>query len=448
MEEEGEDAHPGPLWRDAILESIADGVFTVDEEWRITYFNRAAEEITGVDRGAALGRRCHEVFKADNCERNCCLRRTLESGEPATGKTAHIVRSDGERLRISISTAVLRDRAGRIAGGVETFRSLRVVEALRKRLDRRFSFADIITKNKGMHELLGIVPRLAESDASVLLVGESGTGKELFARAIHSSSRRRLEPWIAVNCAALPDTLLESELFGHLAGAFTDARSDRPGRFALADGGTIFLDEIGDVSPALQVRLLRVLQEKTIEPLGGTEPRKVDVRVIAATHTDLEELVHQGKFRIDLFYRLDVIKLTIPPLRERREDIPLLVEHFIDHFNDAQGKQISHIDPPALALLMRHPFEGNVRELKNVVEHAFVLCTGEILRVEHLPEHLQEEAERGAVRPEGALRRAEAEVIREALTRLDFNRAAVARELGMHKTTLWRKMKKLGIEAP
>jgi PAS domain S-box-containing protein len=436
-----------PMWRDAILNSIADGVFTVDRDWRITYFNRAAEEITGIKKADALGRYCFEVFKASICEDGCCLRQTLESGESNVHQAAYVVRHDGRQIPISISTAVLRDRWGRIVGGVETFRNLSDVEALRKELKQRFTFADIVSKNARMHEIFAILPQIAISNATVLLEGESGTGKELFARAIHALSNRGKGPLVALNCAALPDTLLESELFGHVAGAFTDARKDRPGRFTLASGGTIFLDEIGDISPALQVRLLRVLQEKTIEPLGGTQTQTVDVRVIAATNRSLTDLISEGKFRQDLYYRLNVVSVRIPPLRERREDIPLLVEHFIEHFNRLQGKEVSHLDSRALGILMRHPFPGNVRELLNVVEHAFVLCPGGVLLVEHLPEYLQPQ---GVPSPDGSaktLDHVEAELIREALSRNGFNRIATARELGVHKTTLWRKMKKLGIEA-
>jgi transcriptional regulator with PAS, ATPase and Fis domain len=281
----------------------------------------------------------------------------------------------------------------------------------------------------------------------VLIEGESGTGKELFARAIHDLSHRREGPLVTVNCAALPDTLLESELFGHKAGAFTGADADRPGRFSRADTGTIFLDEIGDVSPALQVRLLRVLQEKTFEPLGSTETEKVDVRVIAATNQNLKKLVSEGTFREDLFYRVNVVSLSIPPLRKRREDIPLLVEHFIAHFNRLQGKEVANAAPETLNILMNHKFPGNVRELMNVIEHAFVLCPGGVLLPEHLPDPLRPKGPRKSKASPLSLADLEAEMIREALLQNNHNRAATARQLGIHKTTLWRKMRKLGIES-
>ncbi len=443
MTEKKKASRPYLYGRDIILDSIADGVFTVDDDWKITYFNQAAEKITGVERGEAIGRHCFEVFRANICEDGCRLRQSIETGEPTVNQAAYIVRGDGKRIPISISTAVLKDENGVITGGVETFRDLSVIETLRKELKRRYNFHDIISKNKKMLELFEILPQVALSDSGVLIEGESGTGKELLARAIHELSRRAKGPLVSVNCAALPDSLLESELFGHVAGAFTDAKKDRPGRFALADGGTLFLDEIGDISPAMQVRLLRVLQEKTFEPLGGTVTRKVDVRVVAASNRSLVELVEKGSFRKDLFYRVNIVALSIPPLRKRREDIPLLVEHFIERFNRLRGKEVTHISAEALQLLMRHPFEGNVRELANVIEHAFVLCPGGILMPEHLPERLRDHKRSGP--PAGSLQEIETQQIRAALERNGNNRALTAAELGIHKTTLWRKMKKLGL---
>ena len=280
-----------------ILDSIADGVFTVDPEWKITAFNRAAEQITGIPRSEAVGRLCAEVFRANICEADCALRYTLETGRPVVNRAVYIVNSDGERVPISISTALLKDGRGKVIGGVETFRDLSVVEELRKELDGRRGFEDIVGKSHAMQRVFDVIPEIAASDCTVLVEGESGTGKELVARAIHNLSPRREKPLVTVNCGALPDTLLASELFGYVAGAFTDARKDKPGRFTRAEGGTIFLDEIGDISPALQVQLLRVLQEKEYEPLGATGPRKADVRVIAATHQDLDELVQAGRFR-------------------------------------------------------------------------------------------------------------------------------------------------------
>ena len=280
--------------RDVILDSINEGVFTVGPDWRITAFNRAAERITGVSRRQAIGRSCSEVFHADICEKDCVLKRTFTTGEPIVNATAGIINNRGQRVPIRIGTAILKNSAGGVIGGVETFQDLSQVEELQKELLNRHSFEDIIGRSPAMMRLFEVVPQIAESNSTVLIEGPSGTGKELFAKAIHNQSPRRKKRFLAINCAALPDTLLESELFGHKAGAFTDAKREKVGRFVLANGGTLFLDEIGDISPAMQVRLLRVLQERQVEPLGALEAVPVDVRVITATHQDLAA-THPGR---------------------------------------------------------------------------------------------------------------------------------------------------------
>jgi len=300
-----------------------------------------------------------------------------------------------------------------------------------------------------MKPIFELLPVLAASDATVLIHGETGTGKELLARAIHALSPRKQKPFVAVHCGALPDTLLESELFGYVKGAFTGAVRDKPGRFALAEGGTLFLDEIGDISPALQVRLLRVLQDKTYEPLGGTETRRANVRIIAATHRDLRQRVAEGLFREDLYYRLSVVPVTLPPLRERREDIPLLVQHFIERLNRRMGRSITGVSSDAMALLMAHDYPGNVRELENLMERAFVLCSGTEIERRHLPPELAGilSSSSSSAGPSFAVqkRSAEAMAIQTALQRTNFNRAAAARLLGIHKSTLFRKIKALGL---
>ncbi|MEN6475084.1 MAG: sigma 54-interacting transcriptional regulator [Syntrophaceae bacterium] len=431
----------------AILESISDGVFTVDAAWRITSFNRAAEEITGIPRREAIGRPCSEVFRASMCETECALRRTMETGAPVINHSAFIVDGQGHRIPVSVSTALLKDESGRVMGGAETFRDLSVVEELKRELEGRFQMGDLLSRSPLMRRIFDILPQVASSGSTVLLLGETGTGKELLARAIHGMSHRAEQPFIAVNCGALPDTLLESELFGYKAGAFTGANKDKPGRFALAEGGTIFLDEIGEVSPALQVRLLRVLQERTYEPLGATKPLKADARVIVASNRDLAQLVKKGAFREDLFYRINVVKLVLPPLRKRREDIPLLVEHFIERFNRTQGKRITGVSTEVMAFLMAHDWPGNVRELENLIEHAFVLCDKGRIELKSLPEdiiaHAPLTSTRGGM--SDTRRSVEAHAIREALQRSHGNRRAAARELGIHKSTLFRKLKSLGI---
>jgi PAS domain S-box-containing protein len=442
---------PGPLSpTEAILESISDGVFTVNLEWRVTSFNRAAEEITDIPRGEAIGRLCSEVFRSSMCEAECALRRTLKTGKPVIGKSGYIINAEGERIPVSVSTAVLRDADGHIIGGAETFRDLSEVEVLRQELEGRFRVGDLVSRNLLMQKLFEILPAVAASPSTVLLLGETGTGKELLARTIHSLSPRRKGPFVAVNCGALPDTLLESELFGYKAGAFTGATRDKPGRFALAKRGTLFLDEIGDVSPALQVRLLRVLQERTYEPLGADRSETADVRIIVATNKDPAEQMRTGAFREDLYYRLNVVRMELPPLRRRKEDIPLLVNQFIVRFNRLQEKTIKGIMAEALSLLMAHDWPGNVRELENVIERTFILCNTGFIGIEHLPEELT--AHGTSQQLDSSMRTTrellEAQAISSALERNADNRLAAARELGIHKSTLFRKMKKLGIPLP
>ncbi len=436
-------------YADIIFDSIADGVFTVDRNWRITSFNRAAESITGVPREEALGKPCWEVFRTNVCETACVLGHTMKTGKSIVNQPVNILRSDGRRIPISVSSALLKDKKGNVIGGVETFRDLSIVEELRKKLRERHSFQDIISRNHKMQKIFEILPQVAESESNVLIEGAPGTGKELVARAIHELSPRKGKPFITVNSGALPDTLLESELFGYKKGAFTGAGKDKPGRFALAEKGTLFLDEIGDVSPALQVRLLRVLQEKTYEPLGGIETVKADVRIITATNHELTKEISEGRFREDLYYRINVVKLFLPPLRERKEDIPLLVEHFIKQFNAVKAREISGTDDKAMGVFMRYEWPGNIRELENTIEHAFILCSEGLIGLEHLPDRFQAMAERQKPPAQGlTLKQIEANAVYNALERNNWKRTAAARELGIDKNTLRRKIKRLELEVP
>ena len=432
-----------------ILNSIADGVFTTDSDGRITFFNKAAEQITGFSSREALGHFCFDIFRADICQSRCALKETIRTKKEIINLPVTILNKEGKKVPISISTAVLRNERGKIIGGVETFRDLSAIEELKKELFQTYTLGDIISKSHQIHEIFKILPNVADTDSTVLIQGASGTGKELFAKAIHNLSPRKGKPFVSVNCGALPDPLLESELFGYVKGAFTDAKKDKPGRFALAHGGTIFLDEVGDMSPSLQVKLLRVLQDKEYEPLGAVSPRKTDVRIIAATNKDLSMLVNRERFRDDLFYRLNVIKIELPPLAERKEDIPLLAEAFVKKFNAKTGKQISGITDEALRYLLNYDYPGNVRELENIIERAFVLCRGNRIDEDCLPREIlhdqHETSAQAGFKDEPPLHRAEAETIEKILRKYNGNRLMAAHELGINRSTLWRKMKKYGL---
>jgi PAS domain S-box-containing protein len=428
-----------------ILDSISEGVFTVDLHYRITSFNKAAEQITGIPRSQALGRFCFEVLRADVCETGCVIRRTIATQQALRGVPVHIYTNDKRLIPICVNTALLKDADNRVIGGVENFMDMSAIQELQKALQKTHTFEDIVSKNPKMHRIFGLLPQVAESGSTVLIQGDSGTGKELVARAIHNQSPRRKGPFIAVNCGALPDALIESELFGYMAGAFTDARRDKPGRFTMAQNGTIFLDEIGDITPAVQVRLLRVLQQQTYEPLGSSRSMSTNARVIAATHRDLNGLVQQGAFRDDLFYRINVFKIALPRLADRQDDIPLLVEFFIDRFNRRKGRSVKGLSREAINALLHYRWPGNVRELENAIEHAFVLCADDIIRIEDLPDHLIPVS---TVPAAGAtLKDIERAAIVQTLRRHRGGKMATARELGIDKNTLRRKMIRLGLVA-
>lgn len=472
-----------------ILDGITEGVFTVDADFRLTFMNAAAEAITGIDRDKSIGQKCYSVLRGSICQSGCPLRKSIETGEAQRDIKVEILNAAMETVPISVSTAALRDRHGQMLGGVEIFRDLTELETLRSELKGRLVFHDMVGTSPAMKEIFRLLPDVAETDASVTIEGESGTGKELIAQAIHDLSPRNGHEFVRVNCGALPDTLLESELFGHVKGAFTDARRDKLGRFQLAHEGTLFLDEVGDLSSAFQVKLLRALQEGEVTPLGSTETLRVDVRVLSATNRDLALLVREGSFREDLFYRLRVMPIFVPPLRERREDIVPLIEHIVPRLAARTGKRIGSVEPEALSALHDYNYPGNVRELINILERAFVLCRSDSIARSHLPEevlrssppfssargHTLKPSERRVtaylapnstdpstptsqqVTADAPSEIAPADTppiddepreirrLRQALDAHRWHRSATAEALGISRSTLWRLMKQYGL---
>ena len=440
---------------EAIFNSVADGIVAVDLSLRISNLNLAAQEILGYVRQEVVGESCLEILGLAEEDELACI---LQERRQVDGESVRIRDGRGREHRLVISTRVLRDADGTEQGLVAILRDVTELEALRGRQERK-GFGGMIGRNHLMQGIYQLIEDLSDSDATILILGESGTGKERVAEAIHHHSLRADGPFVKVNCSALSEGLLESELFGHVKGAFTGAIRDKVGRFEQAVGGTIFLDEIGDVSPSVQVKLLRVLQQREIERVGSGTTIAVDVRVIAATHRDLRAAMREGRFREDLFYRLNVMPVELPPLRRRREDIPLLVTHFVGCFNERTGRQISHVDDAALGRLMDHDWPGNVRELENAIEHAFIRCRGDVLLPGCLPaleagmSELQAE-ERGstAVDSTSAAPRfeekaaGEREQVIQVLRECRWNRSRAAARLGMHRTTLWRKMREWGIQ--
>ena len=431
---------------DALFENLAEAVFTINKRWRITGFNRLAEEVTGFNRQEVLGRYCWDIFKSDHCQKNCPLKATLADGVTRSDQDVRMLNSGGRRLDVLVNTSIIKDKKDAVVGAIEFFRPLTLVGRPECTIlkDTRPA-VNIIGQSPVLAKLLRMLPEIAASEANVVLEGESGTGKELFAKAIHYQSPRVQGPFVAVNCSALAESLLESELFGHVKAAFTGAIAGKVGRFELARGGTLFLDEIGEFKPELQVKLLRVLEERVFERVGGTSSVRMDARIIVATNRNLKEEVRQGRFREDLYYRLLTVPLYLPPLRERLEDIPLLVNQCINELNQKYKKEIRGLDPKVLALFQQYSWPGNVRELQRVLEYAFVFAKGHIITKSHLPE--LEEAPRKPhpsqtiSLPSQSPWEDEKEAIKKALRKVRGRRQAAARLLGMSRSSLWRKMR-------
>ena len=428
---------------DIIFNSISDGVFTVDKNCVITSFNPAAERITGFKAREAVGKHCFDVFRTEVCHKSCALKDTLKTADPVENARVTIITRDEREVPIRVTTTLLKNSRGGFVGAVEFFRDISELEHLRESLDRKRGLEDIVSVNQQMQQLIGLLPDIADAECNVLIEGPSGSGKELVAQVIHNLSPRRYGPYIKINCAALPDQLLESELFGYEKGAFTDAKRNKPGQFGLANGGTLLLDEISEMDISLQVKLLRVLNNGEYQPLGATRTQRTNARIVAATNADLAQEIERGRFREDLYYRINVVDVKIPPLRERPEDIPLLVNHFLRIFQSRRHKAISQVSSEALAVLRKYRFPGNVRELENAIEHAFVMCHGPCIEARHLPAQIVSQSEATQKVTFGG--NGEKQVIIEMLRRHHGNRSRAASELGMHRSTLWRKLKTYGL---
>ncbi len=430
----------------ALFDHLPKGSFTIDTQWRIRAFNQAAEQITGFSRNEALGRHCWEIFRSDICRRQCPMRKALDRRQPEMDRQVFAVNRNGKGQTLSVNISVLKNARGAIVGAIETFNPVGGDRPSPFNAPGRFQ--GIIGNSPPMRALFARMPDLAANRANVLIGGESGTGKELLARTLHALSPDPAAPFIAVNCAALAETLIEAELFGHEKGAFTGAEQGRAGRFELAGRGTLLLDEIGELKADLQLKLLRVIEQRSFERVGGTRPIAFEARLIAATHQDLPRAIALKRFREDLFYRLRTVTLTVPPLRHRLDDIPLLVDHFIKKFNARTGKQVRSLDPKVMRRFQAYHWPGNVRELERCIEHAFVFVKGPVIFQHYLPDL----DESGALEcapgplPPREIDPADKETLLWALERSGGRRQAASRLLGISRTSMWRRMKAMGLE--
>ena len=427
---------------DVVLDSVADGVFTVDPDLHITYWNRAAEEITGYPAGEALGRQCHEVFRASLCPEECPMRQALATGGAAAPADVEILTREGTELTVNVSAAALWDRDGSFLGGVESFRDVQRRRPARDAVEECVEVAGMVSRSQAMRRLLGILPPVARSGAAVLIRGPSGAGKELVARAIHRLSQRNAHAFLKLRGAAISDDLGGEEPHGR----HSESGSGSPAWVDQVAAGTLFLDEIADLSPAAQARLLDVLEQEAFKPLQNSRQPGAQIRVIASTRRDIERFVREDRFREDLYYRLGVITIDVPPLSERRKDIPLLVERALERLSVRGDRTVNEVAPEALQMLLAHDYPGNVRELENVLEHAFVVGQGPLLKPEHFPSYiLRASALTPAGEPAGRAPDGEQEELFAALRKHAGNKTLAALELGIHRSTLWRRMRKFGL---
>jgi len=435
--------------RDFILDSISEGVIAVNKDFKIVYINSAAERITGYLRDEVIGKFCKYVIKPGECAKNCPIALALKSKKNISDFNYELYNKSGNKNNIVLNSSILYDSDNVPIGGILTFRELTETEKLRISLMKDSDFYGIIGKSNRMTEIYELISEISESDAPVFITGESGTGKEMVANAIQAISRRKNKPYIKINCAVFPPNLLAAELFGHVKGAFTDAIKDRPGRFEIADGGTIFLDEIGEIPVQTQLQLLRVLQEGTFERIGESLTRKVNVRVIAATNKNIKEALNSGTLREDLFYRLNVIPIHLPPLRERKSDITNLISHFLKKFSLVYDKNIMEISDNALDILMKYNYPGNVRELENIIEYAFVRTSqNSPIDLNKLPPFVKENTDIKEKEEKTSIEKGKKyskDEILNSLAKNKWNKNLTADELNISRTTLWRLMHKYGL---
>lgn len=431
-----------------IFDSLPDGIVTIiNKELKIVAANKAASDLFKLTEKKIVGRTLNDLLQDKNLPLREIVEQTIKTQKPVRNYTTEFSYENGVKCTFLVSTAIIKEVNKHEKGIVLILHDISEVSRLRKLAFQMQRYGEIIGNSEPMRHIYAMIDSIKDYDTSVLIVGETGTGKELIARAIHNASRRKEEPFIPVNCSALPVNLIESELFGHVKGAFTGALADRPGRFKLASKGTLFLDEIGSLSLDLQVKLLRAIQQKVVEPVGSSKSIAVDVRIISASNRDLSELVERNEFRDDLFYRLKVFQITVPPLRVRSEDIPLLVNHFIERLNNYYNKNIMGISPGALEIFMNYPFPGNVRELENSIEHAFILTSSSIIEVHTLPIEMQSYGISGNIVPPPLRDLGDEEKkIRTALISAKGNVEQAALLLKIHRSTLWRKMKEFRIK--